>query len=178
MLLLIHHFFKCFLAASPSSLLRPLLAALGVHHSAIPQDHHCMWHKMLRLGSHTDLDFRPISGSPQLCDLRTVEPISTAVKQNTKGQLRGCWGQEARHGMCKCFIHSDPASHSLLTGKQEGLAPGVSRLLASSTRLRAMLSVKSPMGFPCVTQRFSHCNQINTCSFEIKAKERMIASFH
>ena len=89
----------------------------GVHHSAAPQDHHRMWHKMLRLGSHTDLDFRPVSGSPQLCDLRTVEPISTTVKQNTKGQLRGCWGQEARHGMFKCFIHSDPASHSLLTGR-------------------------------------------------------------
>ena len=80
--------------------------------------------------------------------------------------------------MFKCFIHSDPASHSLLTGRQEGLAPGVSRFLASSTRLRAMLSGKSPMGLPCVTQRFSHCTQINMCSFEIKAKERMIASFH
>lgn len=145
---------------------------------AIPQDHHCMWHKMLRLRSHTDLDFSPISGSPQLCDLRSAEPISTTIKQNTKDQLRGCWGQEARHGMLKCFIHSGPAPHSLLTGKQEGLTPGISRFLASFTRLRARLSIESPLGLPCVTQRFSHCNQINMCSFEIKAKERMIASFH
>ena len=62
--------------------------------------------------------------------------------------------------------------------KQEGLTPGISRFLASFTRLRARLSTESPLGFPCVTQRFSHCNQINMCSFEIKAKERMIASFH
>lgn len=79
--------------------------------------------------------------------------------------------------MLRCFLRSDPAPRSLLTGEQEGPAPGVSRFLASFTRRRARLSLKSPLGFPCVTQRFSHCNQIIMCSFEIKAKERMIASF-
>ena len=56
--------------------------------------------------------------------------------------------------MLKCFIHSGPAPHSLLTGKQEGLAPGISRFLASFTRLRARLSIESPLGFPCVTEGF------------------------
>lgn len=131
---------------------------------------------MLRLRSHPDLDFSSISGSPQLCHLRSAEPIPTTVKQNTKDQLRGCWGQEARHvKLSASYTLAWPltASNRETAGSSPWCfqVPGIIHQAKRPT-----LSIENPLGFPCVTQRFSHCSQINMCSFEIKAKERMIAS--
>lgn len=90
----------------------------------------------------------------------TSEPTSTSATQSTKHHVRGCCEEHMSHRVLRCFRHSDqPPGASATSG----------RLALPSRRLR-------PLCCPCGLHMAFHRSQMNRCSLEMKARERITTS--